>query len=156
MSYGGQNVLKKRRPPRLFWTREYVILYILQSSRPYFSLTNKTESIKNPWVWVFWYIFTAQTGAPADCPEVNIDYYGNDLQGPVIAETWQDCSDYCRTLQGCNYWSYVSDSFPTASMHKACFLKTSNSGRQASFGVLSGSRDCGGTYLSFVERATFY
>ena len=71
--------------------------------------------------------------------EEGVDFRGHEIPGMNnIAVTDQDdCARRCFTEDGCNFWSFQSSG-------NHCWLRTSDSGRQANQAVNSGSKGCGG------------
>lgn len=86
----------------------------------------------------------------APCPEVNVDYYSNDLRSVASISSWQECSRLCAAASDCFAWSWVTPAFGTANLRKLCLFKknTWESGRKALTGVVSGPKTCVGTFLS--------
>jgi len=80
-----------------------------------------------------------------DCPIVDIDYHGHDIEGIQNVLSWQDCATKCRENQdrGCRYWSWLSETYVGVAKKNTCFIKTSDAGREIEHGILSGAIDCG-------------
>ena len=75
------------------------------------------------------------------CEEENIQYQGFDINGgtfPSEVTSWQECSDYCRSITTCNAWTFGT------SGDRPCRLISYVKGRQAKNTWISGSRFCGG------------
>jgi hypothetical protein len=72
--------------------------------------------------------------------EEGVDYSGNTIHGmaniPVTDQ--HDCSHLCAAENSCNFWTFQPSD-------NCCWLKTSDSGKQAYQDLNSGSKACGGT-----------
>lgn len=80
------------------------------------------------------------------CPEVGIDYEGDDINSCGIkTESWQKCSEECRKNVHCLYWTWGTNDFKTVSWRTTCCLKNAKSGRRIYRGCISGSKQCGKT-----------
>ena len=74
------------------------------------------------------------------CPEINIDYPGNDLR-QTIEETWQKCAEKCGNTAGCEYWTWTPpESAPK--YPKWCFLKTAKGNVKFLYKAVSGAKGC--------------
>ena len=78
------------------------------------------------------------------CPLKGIDYHGYDISLTRNVATWQECSEICKSVSNCLYWSWVDQDYATASRYKECFVKTSKAGREIEIGGISGTRNCEG------------
>merc|ERR1712096_284487 len=83
------------------------------------------------------------------CPEININYSGNDLGCVHNVNSWQECSAYCRGLPKCRYWTWISDALPEKA--KWCCPKVSDGGKAQDNRMISGSMDCGQSSLTLQE-----
>ena len=72
------------------------------------------------------------------CPEENRTIVGMEepVGGIKDVKTWQTCSEHCRKLASCLFWSFHS-------IDNTCHLKTSYEGRREEVGFMSGRRSCG-------------
>merc|ERR1711962_510876 len=86
--------------------------------------------------------------APAhtfNCPLVDIDLLGNDLDYfPTIAN-WQECAHICNAVSAsdpgrCRFWTFC----PLDICQSGCWLKSSADGMQPREGRISGERGCYG------------
>ena len=70
-----------------------------------------------------------------DCFEREIDYFDNDIKR-ITTSSPKHCQIECQGVAHCRAWTFNGD-------NKNCFLKTSNSGKQASLPfVTSGPKYC--------------
>ncbi|KAG6946844.1 hypothetical protein JG688_00015812 [Phytophthora aleatoria] len=80
---------------------------------------------------------------PDKCPdqEVDVDYYGNDLQ-TIYGLYPTDCCEKCGSTTGCAAYTFINEN-PDGKT--ACYLKSSTAGRRAKKGAVSAA------YKDFVE-----
>ncbi|KAG2984912.1 hypothetical protein PC121_g21464 [Phytophthora cactorum] len=80
---------------------------------------------------------------PDKCPdqEVDVDYYGNDLQ-TIYGLYPTDCCEKCGSTTGCAAYTFINE-IPDGKT--ACYLKSSTAGRRAKKGAVSAA------YKDFVE-----
>ena len=72
------------------------------------------------------------------CPDIDYIYYGDNLMtkvGKVGRLSWEKCSQLCRALPSCKYWTLIRSG--------VCHFMTSYSGRIRKAGYISGSYSCG-------------
>ena len=80
----------------------------------------------------------------AGCQEVDIDYYGDDINGCGIkTNSWQICSEECRKNSQCLYWTWLPNDFANVGRRTQCCLKDAKSGKTSYVGLISGSKQCG-------------
>ncbi|POM71450.1 Cellulose binding elicitor lectin (CBEL) [Phytophthora palmivora] len=74
-------------------------------------------------------------GLPDKCPEqeVDIDYYGNDLQ-TIYGLYPTDCCEKCASTSGCAAYTFINEN---ADGKTACYLKSSTSGKRTKKGAVS-------------------
>ena len=46
-------------------------------------------------------------------------------------------------MEGCNFWSYISDDFSMVKMRKTCMMKKRVFKKKMRIGVMSGAKGCG-------------
>ena len=63
--------------------------------------------------------------------------------GAGTRDSARECQELCQKRAECNFFTYVK------SYYGACFLKTSDSGRRAFSGAVSGTKFCG-KYMYFM------
>merc|ERR1711915_894733 len=81
--------------------------------------------------------------APAhsfNCPMVDIDLWGNDLDQFPTIDNWQECAHICNAVSAsdpgrCRFWTLH---------HSGCWLKSSADGMKPKEGCISGERGCYG------------
>merc|ERR1719189_23348 len=79
--------------------------------------------------------------ADQKCPEVNKDYYGNDLSGhtKTTVDTWQKCGELCQNTPGCKFWTWTP---PGSGYPKWCHLKNAKSKVSFYDKAVSGAKGC--------------
>merc|ERR1712181_95310 len=72
-----------------------------------------------------------------NCPMLDIDLSGNDLDDFSGVDNWQTCAHICNIAyeSNCLFWTWNSHS-------NRCILKSSDSGMKPSEGAISGQRGC--------------
>ncbi|KAF4030340.1 PAN domain [Phytophthora infestans] len=82
-------------------------------------------------------------GRPDKCPdqEVDVDFYGNDLQ-TIYGLYPTDCCERCTKTSGCAAYTFINEN---ADGRTACYLKSSTAGRRAKKGAVSAA------YKDFTE-----
>ena len=82
----------------------------------------------------------------------NINYYGFDLSQEK-AESAVACRNLCQQDSGCNFWTWgkpTYNGYRGPEIRLKCFLKSSDAGKKALDGVMSGTKLCPeGTFLIF-------
>merc|ERR1712126_113178 len=86
--------------------------------------------------------------APAhtfNCPMVDIDLNGNDLDNFPTIDNWQECAHICNAVSAsdpgrCRFWTFN----PVEIYNSGCWLKSSSDGMRPSQGLISGERGCYG------------
>ena len=69
------------------------------------------------------------------CFETDTDFYGYDIVNKYGINDQKECQEYCQNNTLCNFWTYQPSS-------TGCFLKTADSGRATSLGLMSGPKFC--------------
>merc|ERR1719350_2192356 len=80
----------------------------------------------------------------ATCWEEGVEYHGGGLDNPMVdsvVSVWR-CQELCQERQGCNYFTWVSQSHDVAGYRETCWLKGSQGNPQPGQGMVSGPRDC--------------
>eukprot|EP00091_Calanus_sinicus_P000789 TRINITY_DN10730_c0_g1_i1.p1 TRINITY_DN10730_c0_g1~~TRINITY_DN10730_c0_g1_i1.p1 ORF type:complete len:105 (+),score=26.04 TRINITY_DN10730_c0_g1_i1:83-397(+) len=76
------------------------------------------------------------------CPEVDIDFMGNDGDTVHDIGSWEDCATICTLQFDCKYWTWVhTDNDNNGSRH-TCMLKSSMTGVRYLPGFYSGPSGC--------------
>merc|ERR1712126_290978 len=86
--------------------------------------------------------------APAhtfNCPMVDIDLSGNDLDNFPTIDNWQECAHICNAVSAsdpsrCRFWTFD----PYNGCCPGCWLKSSADGTMPREGNISGERGCSG------------
>merc|ERR1711887_433191 len=86
----------------------------------------------------------AEVEAPSpryNCPMMDINLYGYDLDGYENIGTWQDCAHICNALGSsrCKFWTWNG-----GNPNNDCWIKNSNEGMMAYDGKVSGEVGCTG------------
>ena len=76
------------------------------------------------------------------CVENNTSYKGNDIKHFENVESWLKCSELCRGVAECSFWTWIA---PDA----ACYLKHKDSGRTHVLHGVSGARTCAAHLCDF-------
>merc|ERR1711951_753 len=69
------------------------------------------------------------------CPEVNVDFYGADLEEVHGVTSWQNCGQICELISNCAFWTLNSKK-------ATCYTKSSDGGLRHQNGHISGVRGC--------------
>ena len=97
------------------------------------------------------------TSSRIGCTEDNIDYYGFDLS-QEMAESALACRILCQQNSDCNFWTWIKPTYNGVhgpGIRLKCFLKSSEAGKEAMDGVMSGTKLCQtGTNFHFFSIYT--
>ena len=81
---------------------------------------------------------------PVSCLQKDVDYPGNDINGKCgeQPEKWRredpsDCIALCKSVEGCDHFTWVSTESEWNDGRKRCCLKKGNPVVQKSFNVVS-------------------
>jgi len=69
------------------------------------------------------------------CPEMNVDYKGNDVKLDLNVSSWKDCSAACKANKACKFFTFVSES-------GCCYHKSAKGTKSKATGLISGRQDC--------------
>merc|ERR1712126_666042 len=72
--------------------------------------------------------------AEYSCPEMDVDFWGYDIDELHDVSDWHDCGDACQLVSSCMYWTLTKE--------KRCVLKSSDAGLTKYPGSISGARGC--------------
>merc|ERR550519_427371 len=72
-----------------------------------------------------------------NCPMIDIDLYGHDLDKFYDIGSWQECAHICNIAytSNCKFWTFG---------YGNCGLKSSDAGMRPTSGAVSGERGCTG------------
>merc|ERR1712130_38966 len=80
-----------------------------------------------------------------NCPMMDIDLGGNDLDSFSGVDTWQTCAHICNIAyeSNCKFWTWAGVIWEEgSSWNNRCILKSSDSGMRPFSGAVSGERGC--------------
>merc|ERR1712126_289513 len=70
-----------------------------------------------------------------ECPEVNVDFNGNNIGYIPGVPDWRACGSICSLTPDCMFWTWNH-------VDHNCFLKTSDEGLANYYRTISGARGC--------------
>jgi len=74
------------------------------------------------------------------CPEMDVDFMGNDIFVIQDVLKWEDCAAFCLEIKDCQFWT-LDDKGLHGPAHR-CLPKTSDAGYRHFEGHISGVRGC--------------
>lgn len=96
-----------------------------------------------PWNFISYVFMSYLYYLISGCDEASYDYKGNDIKTIENINSTTECNAFCKTTEGCKYFTWYTEKFSIAEVAKTCVLKSSNEGRLYSEeGVISGSIAC--------------
>merc|ERR1712212_559078 len=69
--------------------------------------------------------------AAYSCPEVDVDFLGNDIDYLLPITNWQECGRICELSHSCQFWTLYQS---------RCYLRSSDSGLRQLSGRISGAK----------------
>merc|ERR1712136_505681 len=73
--------------------------------------------------------------AEYSCPEMDVSFWGYDIDELHDVSDWHDCGEICKHVSSCLYWTHDVT-------HKKCWLKYSDEGLMKLMTYVSGARGC--------------
>jgi len=77
------------------------------------------------------------------CPEMDIDFMGNDIFVIQNVLNWEDCAAFCLQIPDCQFWTLDATGQEGGFPHR-CIPKTSDAGYRHFKGHISGVKECTG------------